>query len=100
MPEKVSRRQFARTFSLGAAAVVAPGLVGAAQGQEKTEQFETALAEIDAQLHEKLSDEARKIAQENLAGSRRVAKGRLAVKLPENSEPCTLFFASSKDKTR
>lgn len=100
MAERVSRRQFARTMSLGAAAVVAPGLTGAGQGQEKAEQFEPALAEIDAQLHEKLSDEARKIAQENLAGSRRLAKGRLAVKLPENSEPCTLFFAASKDKVR
>jgi hypothetical protein len=100
MPQKISRREVTKRGLLGAAALAMPTLTTA---QEKKQEppdpaIDQELAMIEKQLAKPLSEEARKLTRATIKNSSDAAKERLKTKLPENSEPCTIFVPYSREK--
>ena len=95
MATRITRREFARLAATGAAGLAVAPLLGAQARQEQAEDeppgIEEDLRELDAKLAEPLNGEARAVARRGLLGNRRAAVRRWDFKLPENSEPCTIF---------
>ena len=100
MPQKISRRELTKRGLLGAAAIAMPTL---ATAQEKKPEppdpaIDQELDMIEKQLAKPLSEEARKLTKGSIKSSRDSAKERLKTKLPENSEPCTVFVPYPREK--
>lgn len=84
MKERISRRSFAKLLGVGAAGT----LIRPAIAQES--QAPATAAKLD----EKAMELYRAALRANVAA----AAGRLRFALPENSEPCTVFFAEEPKK--
>jgi hypothetical protein len=92
MPQKISRRDFAKRAA-GAAAglVVSQSVMAQTQTAPPPPPPPVSDAEIDAvtkQLAKPLTDEELKILKADLASQKQDTINRMKVKLPENSEPC------------
>ena len=80
MKERISRRSFAKVLGIGAAgALIRPALAQADQAPATAA---------------KLDERAMEIYRAALRGNVSAAAGRLRFPLPENSEPCIVFFAA------
>ena len=84
MSDRISRRSFAKVLGVGAAgALIRPSTA-------QTEQAPATAAKLD--------EKAMEIYRTALRGNVTAAAGRLRFSLPENSEPCTVFFAAESKK--
>jgi hypothetical protein len=81
-----SRREILKAGVAGATALAA----GTALPQEKKEAPPDTSA-IEKQLAKPLSDKAKKLLEASVKNSQNASKERLKFKLPENSEPCTIY---------
>jgi hypothetical protein len=84
-----SRREILKAGVAGAAAVAS----GAALSQERVETPPDTSV-IEKQLAKPLSGEAKKLLEGAVRNSQNSSKERLKSKLPENSEPCTIYAPS------
>ena len=95
MAIRITRREFAKLAATGAAGLAVAPLLGGRPAQEGAKEeppgIEDDLRELEAKLAEPLSGEARAVARRGLVANRRAAARRWEFKLPENSEPCTIF---------
>ena len=91
MPNKPSRRQVIGAAALGALTLSVPSLSLAETSQD------IAVESVDKKLAKPLSPEAGKLLGEALKGVNTAAADRLKTKLPENSEPCFVYFASPRE---
>ena len=99
MPEKISRRELAKRGLLGAAALAMPQLGGAQTTKPEDDPvIDQEMAMIEKQLAKPLSDEAKKLTRTSIKNSRDAAKERLKTRLPETSEPCTVFVVYPREK--
>jgi len=85
MEKRISRREFGKLAAVASAAAISPGLLAKPNGADD-------VSDLEAKLAAPFSEEARKIAAESLAAVERAAERRLKHKLPENSEPVTVFI--------
>lgn len=85
MSNRISRREFGKLAGFSVAASVVPAAA------QSTQAPEAEIKELESKLAEPFSAQAKKLASENLASIERSAKRRWAFKLPENSEPCTIY---------
>jgi hypothetical protein len=94
MPEKMSRRAFAKkAASVTAGMAVAPLL----NAQEKaTVTKDPDIDAIHKMLAQPLPDEARPIFKQYLAIQRAEGRGRLGLKITENSEPSFVYLPVPK----
>ena len=84
MSDRISRRSFAKVLGVGAAgALIKPAIA-------QSEQAPATAAKLD--------ERAMEIYRTALRGNVAAAAGRLRFALPENSEPCTVFFAEEPKK--
>ncbi|HEY3780056.1 MAG TPA: hypothetical protein VGL56_03155 [Fimbriimonadaceae bacterium] len=89
MPQKISRRDFAKRAA-GAAAGLVVAKSAMAQAPSTTPSQPVSDAEVDAitkQLAKPLTEEELKILKADLASQKQDTINRMKVKLPENSEP-------------
>jgi hypothetical protein len=91
MASKTTRRELLRAGVTGAAAVAA----GAAVAQDTKAEVPVDTSAVEAQLAKPLSDPAKKLLKGAVRNVANAHKERLKFKLPENSEPCTIFVASA-----
>lgn len=97
--KKISRRQLAK--ELGAVSLGAVFLgKNPFQQQKEPESLEADVVRLEAKLAEPLSDEARKLAKDALQSNLRAYTARWRFKLPENSEPCTIFVPQPPKRIR
>ena len=91
MASKTSRREI---LALGAVALVAT-----ASGQEpKKEEPPIDTSEVERELAKPLDDRAKKLLKAAVKNSRTASAERLKFKLPENSEPCTMYVPTPEPK--
>lgn len=99
MPQKISRRDFAKKAAGVAAGLTISKRIMAQNTQEK--QPEVTGAEMEAvqkQLAKPLPEAAHSILKADLASQKNDTANRLKVKLPENSEPCFIFVPTPRAK--
>lgn len=80
---KVTRREFAGIVGLGALAAALPAVAKQQQGDVKA---------LEGKLAAPFSPEARTLAEEAIKAVHAASERRWKHKLPENSEPCTIFI--------
>lgn len=98
MDDKLSRRQFA-SRAAAAAAGLALGKIATPQDAAKPVVVsDQDAATIEAGLSAPLSDEAKSILKSTLKANREGVEARMKFKLPENSEPCTVYMPTSGGK--
>ncbi|HWP31290.1 MAG TPA: hypothetical protein VNK96_06170 [Fimbriimonadales bacterium] len=98
--KKISRRQFAKELGAVSLGAVFLGKTSLQQGQKEPESLEADVARLEAKLAEPLSKEARKLTKDALQSNFRAYAARWRFKLPENSEPCTIFVPQPSKRTR
>jgi hypothetical protein len=100
MSDKISRRELAKASLLGAAVLVLP-TTGTAQETTKPPTTDIdPVAMVEKKLAKPLSERAKELLKTSLNDSRQAAEARLATKLPENSEPCFVYFATPARESR
>lgn len=83
MSEKMSRRDVSKRGLLGLAVMAAGPLASASQGAGSDP--------VEKELAKPLSEEARKLLKGARAGTAGFHSARLKHKLPDCSEPCTIY---------
>lgn len=98
MSDKISRRTLVRG-AVGAAAVSALSPIQAATQQPAEDpDLDRRLDRAEKMLSKPLSPEAKKIAREMLKGVDNLTESRMKQRLPENSEPCTVYVPTTAMK--
>jgi len=97
--KKISRRQFAKELGVASMGGLFLGKISFQQ-QREPENLESELARLEAKLAEPLSEEAWKLTKEALQSNLRAYASRWRFKLPENSEPCTIFVPQPAKKVK
>jgi hypothetical protein len=95
MATKSSRREL---LCASAIAVVGTVVAKSASAQETAPTdpgVETIVANIEKQMAKPLSDDAKKLLPGAVKNSLTMRADRLKFKLPENSEPCTVYVPGS-----
>ncbi len=90
MDDKISRREFSKKAALAGLGLAVPSAAISA------DPVQTDVEKLDRQLAKPLGSDAKKIAKDALAAVQRNTKTRLRTKLPENSEPCTIYVPARR----
>lgn len=88
MEKRISRRELGKAALIGAAAISPVAALSKISQQPQDE-----VAVLESKLAAPFSDEAKKIATAGIASVHSAAARRWRHKLPENSEPCTIYQA-------
>jgi hypothetical protein len=103
MSEKITRRELAKRGLIGAAALAVPAILKAqdAPAAPKPDpEIDKKVAAIESKLAKPLSDKAKTLLKNSIAGSEGNTVARLKHVLPENSEPCFMYAVTAPEKKK
>lgn len=95
MDYKLSRRQFASRAAVAATGLTL-GKFAIPQDAKPIEVTDQEAGVIESGLGAPLSDEAKSILKSTLKSNRDGIAARMKFKLPENSEPCTVYVPTNE----